>query len=1170
MSKILQLSIALSLCAPSMLVAQDTRGSLVGVLQDSSSAIMPNVVIKATHEETGTVRETTTNQDGRYSLLYLLPGKYTVRVAAPGFKSLVREGIEVRIDDHIELPLTLDVGGASERVVVTGETPLLETSNASMGQVMDHRRITELPIMHGNPMGVLEVTPGLAQARTDNLGLWGGRVFDNAWTTSYAVDGTGSNKHEITLDGVSNTTSLGGAQGNDTYTMRTVAFTPPVDIVEEFKVQTVSFDAGVGFSEGAVINMAVKSGTRELHGTAYYFKIPPQFEANQWFGNRNGEKPVDYLYNRWGGSLTGPVYIPKVYKGHEKTFFTWGYEGHHDGPPWGRTYTVPTPDEKQGNFSNLLNVDPSYQIYDPSTAQLRADGRVERQPFAGNVIPASRISWFAKKVMGYWPDPLTSGGSDGEANYPRPTMLDRNHYYSHTVRVDHNISDRNRLYGRIAISKHIEDDAQDGFNNAATGNDLFRRNRGLSLDDVHSFSPSLVLDIRYGFTRFGESIEPHNGKGFDSSSLGFSKDLLAQLDPLAATFPCISMSDATSNLGCLNGKVGTTDTHSLVGTMSWAHYSHNLRFGVEERIYQKNQYSFGQGVPGLAFDSSYTTGPLDNSPWSPLGQAFAALLLGVPSQAWIDRNASYAEQSPILALYIQDDWKLTPKIAVNLGLRWEGEGAMTERFNRSVTGFDASATSPIESAALANYAMNPIAELPVDQFQLKGGLLFAGVNGQGRSLYNAPKKNFMPRIGIAWNLLSKTVLRAGYGLFFGYLGVQADNAIQSGFSQTTTVPGSLDNGLTFQITDLSNPFSSGLLTPVGAAGGLSTYLGRDITFFNQNPKSPYSQRWQLSVQRVLPSGVLLDVGYVGSRSTHLQIARNLDALPNKWLSTSSVRDQSTIDFLTAQVANPFNGVLTGTSLDGSTISRAQLLTPYPQFTSIWTKDNQGFAWYHALQAKAERRFARGYTFQVSYTWSKFMEATSYLNEGDSYPERVISAQDFPHRLSLSAIYELPFGKGKPVFGSASGVFGKVVDGWQANVLYTMQSGQALGFGDAIFNGNLSDIPLARGDRTVDRWFNTDAGFVRDPEAQLEYNLQRLSSRFSGIRGDGINQWNMSLLKNIKITESKKFQFRCEAINALNHAQFTNPDTDPTSSTFGQVFSEKSSARTFQLALKFLF
>ena len=1169
MVKIIRWSIVLSITLGTCLLsAQETRGSLAGRVLDSSSAAIPNAGIKAILGSTRTVIQTKTNDEGRYTLLYLLPGMYSLHVEAAGFKSLDRSGIEVRIGDRIDLDLDLEVGGTTERVEVVGSTPLLDTTSASMGQVLDHRRIAELPIMHGNPMAVLELAPGLTQSRTDNLGLWGGRVFDNGWTTSYSVNGAGANGHDITLDGVSDTTGLAYPGAGSSGLGRTVAFTPPVDMVEEFKLQTASFDASVGFTDGAIINMAVKAGTRDLHGTAYYFKIPPSMEANQWFANRNGDKPMDYQYNRWGGSITGPVVLPGIYRGREKTFFSWGYEGHHDAPPWGGVYTVPTAPEKQGDFSALLAVDPNYQIYDPATARLNSDGRVQRTGFANNVIPAARLSGFTSALLKYWPDPLNAGGADGANNYPRPTMLDKNHYYSNTARIDHNFSDRDRIYGRLSLSKNIEMDFMDGFNNAATGGNLIRRNRGVSLDEVHIFSPSLVLDVRYGYTRFQETSQPQS-TGFNPTKVGFSQALVSQLDPQAYTFPCFSIS-GTSGLGCVNGFTGASDVHTFSGSFNWMHGSHNVKIGTEARVYRKTSANYGQGVPGTGFGEEYTAGPLDNSPGAPLGQGLAQFLLGLPSTAWIDKNPSFAEQSTSYGLYVQDDWKVTSKLTVNVGLRWEGDGPMTERYNRSVRGFDFAAASPIQAQVQASYAQNPLPDLPASQFSVKGGLLFAGVGGQSRSLYDSPKTNFMPRIGFAWMAAPKTVVRGGYGIFFGYLGIQAGDVNQYGFSQTTNVPGSLDNGLSFNIADLSNPFMAGIKAPAGASAGLSTYIGRDISFFNQQPKSPYSQRWQLSVQHELPGRVLLDVGYIGNRGTHIQVGRNLNALPDNYLSTSSTRDQATIDRLTERFASPFGNLMVGTSLDGTTLPRAQFLVPYQQFGNVYMNGYDGFSWYHSLQVKAERRFAAGYTFQASYTWSKMMDATEYRNSGDLSPTPVISAQDFPHRLSLSGIYELPFGKGKPFLASVNALTERIVGGWQFNVVYAYQSGQALGFGNAIFNGNLKDIPLSRGDRSVDRWFNTGAGFVTDSSQQLTYNLVRFSSRFSGIRGDGINQWNMSMLKNFKITERKEFQFRCEAINALNHAQFTNPDTNPTSSTFGMIFYEKSSARTFQMGLKFLF
>lgn len=323
MSKLLSLVLLAS-----AVFAQETRGSLTGRITDQTSAVMPAVKVAVVHATTGVKTQTSTNNDGVYQLPFLLPGSYRLTAEAQGFKTQVRDKIEVRINDRLELNLQMEVGAVGDRVEVVAETPLLQTATASMGQVVDRRRIAELPLLHGNPMAVLELTPGIAQARTSDLGLWGGRVFDNGWTTSFAIDGAGSNTHEVTLDGASNTTRLGGAGGG----RNTVAYTPPADMVEEFKVQTASFDASVGYTSGAVINMSVRSGTRDLHGTAYYFKVLPELNANQWFANRAGQPKVDFSYNRWGGSNTGPVKIPKLYNGRERTFYSYGYEGHHDSP----------------------------------------------------------------------------------------------------------------------------------------------------------------------------------------------------------------------------------------------------------------------------------------------------------------------------------------------------------------------------------------------------------------------------------------------------------------------------------------------------------------------------------------------------------------------------------------------------------------------------------------------------------------------------------------------------------------------------------------------------------------------------------------------------------------------------------------------------------------------
>jgi hypothetical protein len=301
-----------------------------------------------------------------------------------------------------------------------------------------------------------------------------------------------------------------------------------------------------------------------------------------------------------------------------------------------------------------------------------------------------------------------------------------------------------------------------------------------------------------------------------------------------------------------------------------------------------------------------------------------------------------------------------------------------------------------------------------------------------------------------------------------------------------------------------------------------------------------------------------------------RISRNLDALPDQYLSTSPVRDQQTINFLSAQVPNPFYPLLPGTNLSGTTVSRSQLLLAYPQFTGVNSDTNQGYSWYHSMQTRFEKRFSAGLMSTVSWTWSKLMEARSYLNAGDPMPEKVISDQDRTHRLAVTAVYELPFGKGKRVGNSWKGFGSKMVSGWQVSGIYQGQSGPPLGFGNAIFRGNLAGIPIPSGQRTVDRWFNVDAGFERNSAAQLGSNLQVLSTRFSGIRAHGVNNWDLAIIKNTSIKEGVTLQFRAEGINALNHPQFLAPNTTPSSSAFGQVTAEWSSPRTIQFALKILF
>jgi hypothetical protein len=537
------------------------------------------------------------------------------------------------------------------------------------------------------------------------------------------------------------------------------------------------------------------------------------------------------------------------------------------------------------------------------------------------------------------------------------------------------------------------------------------------------------------------------------------------------------------------------------------------------------------------------------------------MLLGVPG-GQMTRSASYAIQSKFMALYLHDDFKITPRFTMNLGLRYEREWPITERYDRLVAGFAFDTPNPVDAQARANYARNPIPELPVDQFRAMGGLTFANSGGEPRSPFNGESNNFMPRIGFAWTLTPKTVIRAGYGMFYDLIGINRSAALQTGFNQTTPIQASLDSGLTYVATN-ANPFPNGLLPPLGAEGGLSTNLGQNIEFYNRSRKHGYSQRFSFGLQQQVGS-FLAEASYVGNRGTRLGVDRQLNNIPEQYLSTSPFRDQATIDYLGQAFPNPFRGT---NPIYGANISRGNLLRPYPQFGNITVEEPIGYNWYHSLQIRSEKRFSQGYTFQLAYTWSKLMEAVEFLNPTDPMPYEVISGMDRPHRLAISGIYELPFGKGRRFANSLPGAVDLFTGGWQLNGIITWQSGQALNFGNVIFTGDIKDIPLPSSQRNADRWFNTEAGFNRVNNQQLASNLRTFPLRFSGIRGDAQNRWDISALKNFTITERWRAQFRAECFNALNHTNLNNPNTAPTNTAFGTITGTSSQARTFQFALK---
>ena len=531
----------------------------------------------------------------------------------------------------------------------------------------------------------------------------------------------------------------------------------------------------------------------------------------------------------------------------------------------------------------------------------------------------------------------------------------------------------------------------------------------------------------------------------------------------------------------------------------------------------------------------------------------------------MNRSGSFAQQDKYLGVYFHDDWKITRKLTLNIGLRAEHESPITERFDRSATAFLFDQVNPISARAIANYAKSPIPEVSVANFKINGGLGFAGANDNSRSFWSGPALSWMPRIGLAYQLTPKTVIRTGYGIYYGSIGAFKTGANLAGFSQSTPIEATSDNGLTFKTT-LANPLPGGLLNPLGASGGLETNLGQAISFFANDRVPPYSQRWSFGVQQQLPSSFMVEASYVGNRGTRLGATRNINGTPAQYLSTSPTRDQATIDYLGAQFANPLYGL--NPQYTSTTTSRESLLKPYPQFGNITYSDPVGYSWYHSLQMRADKRLSRGFTTQLSYTWSRAMEATSFLNASDPMPYEGLSDVDRAHRITGSGIWELPFGKGRKFGATMNKPLQFVAGGWQLSGAYQHQSGQPIAWGQLLFTGDSSKIVLPSDQRNADRWFNTDV-FDKNSRNALASNIRTTPLRFSNIRLDSQRRWDFSLNKTFPINERFKMKFRADTFNLLNEPVLRGPTTDPTNSSFGKITAQEP-PRSFQFALTLVF
>jgi hypothetical protein len=1133
--------------AGSTALAQEARGTIQGRVLDSTGGAVPGALVEVLNIATGVVTPATTNSEGSYRVPFLIPGKYRVTVALEGFSKFLSEDIDVHVADVLTVDATLKVGSIQDEVTVTASPATVDRTTAELGQIVDARRIAELPIREGSPVELVILAPGV----TVTTDLRSRKAAFNNGLSQFSTDGVGEKRNDFTIDGVSNV-------ANDR-----VAYSPPSASVEEFKIHTTSYDAAIGNTMGAVVNLVTKSGTNDLHGQAYEWYRGARLDARNFFDKRAGREKRDYRDNRFGAAVGGPIRS-------NRTFYFGNFEANPFQVPSPNILTVPTAQMRTGDFSDLLSLGPQYQIYNPFTIRPHPTqaGRFTRDPFPGNIIPANLIDPAAKKIVEYFALPNQAGTREGQQNYQNPTAVALETYYTATGRVDHNISANHRIYGRFSWD-FWEEEKDDRFDNLATGIFLNRKNRILGLDDAYTFRSNLLMNVRGGFTRqlFPER---RRSQGIDLSTLGFSPPLVSLVSPEIAAFPFINF-DGFQDFGVSESGDGffTTDVYSATGSLMWLVGNHNTKFGTEYRYYVEHASRYSSAAaPQINFSTGWTRGPLDNSPAAPFGQDFASFLLGLPTGGTMSRAAEYKEKSGVLAFFAHDDWRVGSNLTLNLGVRWELEQPLREANDRFVSGFDGESALPISAAVQANYARNPIAEIPASQFAVRGGLLYPDTGGR-RDAWARNLGNVMPRAGFAWLATPTTSVRGGYGLFYDALGTNRMTVNQVGYSRDTSLTPSLDNGLTFVAT-LSDPFPNGLLEPVGSGLGLMTNVGQGVSFpYVGDVRNPRNHRWSIGLQRELPWRLLVEATYVGAHGENLPVVRQLNAVPQQYLSTSPVRDNTTNNRLTQQVPNPFAGLLPGTGLTGANVARSQLLRPYPQFTSVQATETIGASDYHSLQARVERRMAHGFTVQVAYAWQRTMIETGFLNESDASLERVISNFDRKHTLSSSGLFELPFGRGRRYGRRWGPLADTLLGGWQLGYIFKAQSGAPLGFGNFLFAEGRGVDDIMADDPSVNGWFDVDA-FNRVSAQQLVSNVRTQPSRFAEVRGPGYAVLDLSLLKNVHLGGARQFQFRLESYNALNRANLQNPNTSVTSSALGTITAQNGLPRQLQIAARFSF
>ncbi|MCU1259423.1 MAG: hypothetical protein JWO80_2308 [Bryobacterales bacterium] len=1165
------------------------------MVTDASGAAIPDALIKAVNRATNVATTTKSQKDGLYQVPFLEPGVYDIEFTADGFQVLKRAGITLEVSQTLNLPAKMTLGQTSQQLTVVGDQEVIDTSNANRGLVFDPTTTQELPLNGRQSYMLLALTPGVmfTQEQFGASGYSGTRGWDVSGSYKFNGARAGNGNNAFLLNGsiISNESS-------------TWLFAPSVEAIAEFNAITTAVDTQYGHEAGGVVNTIIKSGTNNWHGDGYDYFRNRVLDANSFQNNFAGQPKGRHNQNQFGGVVGGPIR-------KDKDFVFGSYEGWQEVVPFpAQGSTVPLDLRDGQGFANH-----QISIFDPLTTHACgsalepcSQSAYWRSPFPNDVIPQSRISPVGQKILSYLPAPNGAGqGAGGITNNFVGSHNEGRYWYNQAIaRYDHVFSDQDKFTAMYSYFHGYEYRSSNGFDQpVATGNtDNNRTFNGINLDETHIISPSMVLDFRGNFLRFTQLSPGYNTQAqkITPQSVGIT-NLIHAPTVTNAQIPNINIEGISGPLFG-NGSITHQPYTSwdFTPNLSWSKGRHGLHFGFEFHYEARGNESLGNAYGTLTFGSGLTRQATDRNiqPTDTFG--VASLLLGIPTAGSIDNNATSYVTRQYYAGYVQDDWKVSDRLTINMGARYEVQLPYLERYNRMDSAFDINALSPLSDQILATWnkaaaaynATNPKNPYPAPPAAIKGAFTFAGVNGRPRRQFYTDWTNVAPRLGFAYRVGQKTVIRGGFGVFYQSM-TQTGNST-TGFSSSTSYISSLDGGITPSACangscqngvptgaySLLNPFPNGLNAVPGSSLGLLSNLGVGANGNTLEYKIPRTYQYNLGFERALPKNMVLDIAFAGNFAGMTTTAHDLgfpqDAA-GLALQTASIADPS---IYSAQLPNPFLGILPKTTSLGSatTVSRSSLLQAWPLWGGI-SDSNVSRATFRsdALQLRFQRKAFGGadsslgvVSWTVAWTFSKEYALTccagpSYLN-GDSNFRYALDSNNKTHELGINGVWDLPFGKGRKYGSGVQGIADKAVSDWRLDYIFNYTSGFPVALPNLINTCGRWDAGSAQNEF---HWFNNNPAcystFPNNAGA-----LSYLPPRFSGnVNNPAKPQVSIAMSKFITFHDRYKVNFRAESFNISNTPIRPGPSTTFPSTTFGVLpESQQNFPRLVQLALKLYF